>query len=152
MDSSSEASEEDSNQKSYIILMSRVHPGESNASLIMKGVIEFLISDEAYSLREQFIFKIVPMLNPDGVRYGNYRGSIFGHDLNRKWIEPDKFLSTSLYLTKNMITNISNHSNIKLVCDIHGHSNLKDFFLFGCSIREDPILNQNALKIIHGQN
>jgi murein tripeptide amidase MpaA len=43
------------------------------------------------------------MLNPDGVRYGNYRDSIFGADLNRKWIDPDVFLSTSLHLTKKMV-------------------------------------------------
>jgi hypothetical protein len=29
-----------------IILTARVHPGESNASWMMKGVIEFLVSDE----------------------------------------------------------------------------------------------------------
>lgn len=29
-----------------VILTSRVHPGESNASYIMNGVIDFLVSDE----------------------------------------------------------------------------------------------------------
>jgi cytosolic carboxypeptidase protein 2/3 len=83
--------------------MSRVHPGETNASVIAKGIIEYLVSDEANKLRDRFIFKIIPMLNPDGVRYGNYRDSLFGADLNRKWIDPDILLSTSLYLTKKMI-------------------------------------------------
>jgi hypothetical protein len=44
--------------------MSRVHPGESNASLVMKGMIEYLLSDEAFDLREYYIFKLIPMLNP----------------------------------------------------------------------------------------
>lgn len=63
-----------------IILTSRVHPGESNASYIMQGVLEFLVSEEegARELRNQFVFKIVPMLNPDGVIVGNYRCSLLG--------------------------------------------------------------------------
>lgn len=56
----------------YIVLTGRVHPGESNASWVMKGTLEFLCSSDpvARSLREAFIFKIVPMLNPDGVING----------------------------------------------------------------------------------
>ena len=68
-----------------IILSSRVHPGESNASWLMNGVIDFLVSDDEHAefLRSTFVFKIVPMLNPDGVIVGNYRCSLMGHDLNR---------------------------------------------------------------------
>lgn len=67
------------------MISSRVHPGESNASFIMEGIIDFLMSDdmEAQILRNQYVFKIVPMLNPDGVIVGNYRSSIGGYDLNR---------------------------------------------------------------------
>ena len=41
-------------------------------------------------LKEKFIFKIIPMLNPDGVTQGNSRCSISGVDLNRKWAKPSK--------------------------------------------------------------
>jgi hypothetical protein len=46
-----------------IILTSRVHPGESNASWMMDGVVEFLTSDneKAKFLRDTFVFKIIPM-------------------------------------------------------------------------------------------
>ena len=46
----------------------RVHPGETNASWMMKGVIDFLTgpSLDARLLRDNFVFKVVPMLNPDG--------------------------------------------------------------------------------------
>lgn len=65
---------------------SRVHPGETNASWMMKGVLDFLQSDsrQARALRDKFVFKIVPMLNPDGVIVGNYRCSLAGGDLNRQ--------------------------------------------------------------------
>jgi len=51
-------------------------------------MIKFMISDDpvAVKLRDTFVFKFVPMLNPDGVIVGNYRANISGLDLNRVWI------------------------------------------------------------------
>jgi murein tripeptide amidase MpaA len=51
----------------------------------MQGLIDYLIGDDenAKFLRETFVFKIVPMQNPDGVIVGNYRCSLMGTDLNR---------------------------------------------------------------------
>lgn len=58
----------------------------------MKGVIDFLISNnpEAIYLRKNYIFKIIPMKNPDGVIYGNFRCNLAGVDLNRSWSNPNK--------------------------------------------------------------
>ena len=58
--------------RSIVILTSRVHPGETNASWIMKGLLDFLVgaSSEASELRSRFLFKIVPMLNVEGVING----------------------------------------------------------------------------------
>jgi murein tripeptide amidase MpaA len=63
-----------------IILSCRIHPGESNSSFVMNGVLEFLVGDDekAEKLRNTFVFKIIPMLNPDGVIVGNYRSSLIG--------------------------------------------------------------------------
>ena len=36
-------------------------------------------SDEARRLRSRFVFKVVPMLNPDGVILGNYRTGLAGY-------------------------------------------------------------------------
>lgn len=38
---------EDIAERSAIVLTSRVHPGESNSSFIMEGLIDYLISDDA---------------------------------------------------------------------------------------------------------
>jgi len=47
---------------------------------MMQGVINFLVSedDKALYLRNTFVIKIIPMLNPDGVIVGNYRCSLMG--------------------------------------------------------------------------
>jgi murein tripeptide amidase MpaA len=87
--------------KRGVIVLARVHPGETVSSWIMQGIysiitiglIEFLVdpnSKEAEILRNNFVFKIIPMLNPDGVVNGNYRCSMAGCDLNRQWHRPSK--------------------------------------------------------------
>ena len=55
--------------------------------MVVEGIIRFLVSnsEKAIKLRDMYVFKIVPMLNPDGVIIGNYRCSLAGHDLNRQW-------------------------------------------------------------------
>jgi murein tripeptide amidase MpaA len=62
---------------------------------MMRGTILFLTdpdSVEAAILRDNFVFKIIPMLNPDGVINGNYRCSLAGCDLNRRWRNPNAVL------------------------------------------------------------
>ena len=76
---------------------------------MMKGVIDFLIGDsiEAQILRNNFVFKIVPMLNPDGVINGNYRCSLAGCDLNRRWKYPSPILHPTIYNTKRLIKQLA---------------------------------------------
>jgi murein tripeptide amidase MpaA len=56
----------------------------------MEGFLKELISntDNAKFLKDAFYFKVVPMINMDGVSKGNYRFSASGVDLNRKWKQP----------------------------------------------------------------
>ena len=72
-----------------MIIVGRVHPGETNSSWVLHGMIDFLVSREAHKLRDKLIFKIVPMINPDGVVAGNYRTSFIGKDLNRLFLPDD---------------------------------------------------------------
>ena len=116
-----------------VVLTSRIHPGESNASLIMNGVIDYLISDEekADFLRNTFVFKIIPMLNPDGVIVGNYRCSLIGADLNRQWVGPSSKQYPVLYHTKLMMKKTLESRDIFFYCDFHGHSTKRNVFMYG---------------------
>ncbi len=40
-------------------------------------------------LRQKLIFKIIPMLNPDGVIIGNTRTTLLGTDMNRQYNESE---------------------------------------------------------------
>lgn len=121
-------------KKPAIIITGRVHPGESNSSYVVEGLIEFLLSTNiiAVKLRKTFIFKIIPMLNPDGVILGNFRMNTNGKDLNRMWIDADIQTSPSIYYTKQMIYKTYNSREIYLFCDFHGHSTKNNFFLYSC--------------------
>uniref|UniRef100_A0A8I3WL69 Cytosolic carboxypeptidase 1 n=1 Tax=Callithrix jacchus TaxID=9483 RepID=A0A8I3WL69_CALJA len=123
----------------YVFLSARVHPGETNASWVMKGTLEYLMSNNptAQSLRESYIFKIVPMLNPDGVINGNHRCSLSGEDLNRQWQSPNPDLHPTIYHAKGLLQYLAAVKRLPLVyCDYHGHSRKKNVFMYGCSIKE----------------
>ncbi|XP_019115458.2 cytosolic carboxypeptidase 1 isoform X3 [Larimichthys crocea] len=122
-----------------IFLSARVHPGETNASWVMKGTLEFLMGSSllAVSLREAYIFKIIPMLNPDGVINGNHRCSLSGEDLNRQWQNPNPELHPTIYHTKSLLQYLAHIQRAPLVfCDYHGHSRKKNVFMYGCSVKE----------------
>ncbi|KAL4227460.1 Cytosolic carboxypeptidase 1 [Mactra antiquata] len=128
----------------YIFLSGRVHPGESNASWVMKGTIDFLLSRRANAakLREMYIFKIVPMLNPDGVINGNHRCSLAAEDLNRRWDNPCPKLHPTIYHTKGLLQYLQMINKTPLVyCDYHGHSRRKNIFIYGCSAGMSWIVN-----------
>ncbi|XP_043102560.1 cytosolic carboxypeptidase 1 isoform X2 [Puntigrus tetrazona] len=122
-----------------VFLSARVHPGETNSSWVMKGTLEYLMScsPQAQSLRESYIFKIIPMLNPDGVINGNHRCSLSGEDLNRQWQNPNAELHPTIYHSKSLLQYLRATGRTPLVfCDYHGHSRKKNVFMYGCSIKE----------------
>jgi len=141
-----------------VMLTARVHPGESNASWIMKGALDYLTgpSEGARLLREQFVFKVVPMLNPDGVINGNYRCSLAGVDLNRRWGEPDPQLHPTISRTKRMLRRLMAVRDVPLAVDIHGHSRAMDLFLYGCDpegaapeVRVFPLMFSKCMPVMN---
>ena len=123
--------------KKYIVLTARVHPGESNSSYIMHGLISFLTSmvPQAVDLRRKCVFKIVPMINPDGVIAGNYRTSLSGNDLNRQFLSPIPKLHPEICALRTLVGQINANSQelepVRAFIDIHGHSRKKSIFIYG---------------------
>lgn len=127
---------EDDNQKKKkaVIISARVHPGESPSSWMMKGLMDFITGDSyvAKKLRHKFIFKLVPMLNPDGVIVGNTRSSLTGRDLNRQYRTVIRETYPSIWNTKAMIRRLMEDCGVAMYCDMHAHSRKHNVFIYGC--------------------
>ncbi|KAK4467811.1 hypothetical protein MN116_008736 [Schistosoma mekongi] len=110
------------NQRPYIMLTCRVHPGESNSSWIMKGLLEKLLSTDDIKIVE--LRKI-------------HRCSISGKDLNRHWINPSPLIHPTIYHSKMLLQLLAICERSPYIfIDFHGHSRMKNIFLYGCSSNE----------------
>lgn len=71
----------------------------------MEGFLKELVSNSEHAvyLRNRYQFKIVPMLNIDGVVRGNGRFSASGMDLNRKWQQPSEQHHPEIYALKQLM-------------------------------------------------
>ncbi|WIA16325.1 hypothetical protein OEZ85_013024 [Tetradesmus obliquus] len=132
------ASATELSSREYVVITARVHPGETCASWIAQGAVDFLVSDDplAQRLRRCFVFKLVPMLNPDGVVAGNYRSSLAGVDLNRCWDKAIQQLHPTIFHARKLLEALVDAGRLALTIDIHGHSSALDAFFYGC----EPLL------------
>lgn len=84
--------------KERVWLHGRTHPAETGSSFLLEGLIDFLLSNDpdAQAARENLVFNIVPMHNPDGVVVGNYRTTPDSYNLESMWFfdELDPWLLT----------------------------------------------------------
>jgi hypothetical protein len=74
-------------KKKVIWLMFRQHAWETGSSWAGDGAMRFLLSNQerAAQIRDQVMFKIFPLADPDGVADGGVRYNRNGYDLNRNW-------------------------------------------------------------------
>ena len=73
---------------------------------MLNGVLDLLsnlISDHASALRNNFVFKVIPCLNPDGVARGYYRFDTYAQNLNRFWKDPDVSDHPTIWAAKHAI-------------------------------------------------
>lgn len=68
----------------------RTHAAETGPSFVLEGLIRTVLGDDALgrALRQQYVFKIVPMHNPDGIILGNYRTNATSINLENQWLNP----------------------------------------------------------------
>ncbi|KAK7196809.1 metallo-peptidase, Clan MC, Family M14 [Novymonas esmeraldas] len=131
--------------KQYVVLTARVHPGECPASHLMHGCIELLMSStdsRAAALRHNFVFCIVPMLNPDGVIRGHSRVDSNGTDLNRMYRDPSRKRHPAPYAVVALLRSLGNR--VALFIDMHAHANKRGSFFYGNSM-DGPNQIENLL-------
>ena len=141
--------------KQTIFLSSRVHPGETPASFVLEGIWKFLTdlkSPQTKNLLDKYVFKIVPMLNPDGVYRGYYRLDTLAQNLNRFYINPDPFKQPTIWAVKKAIQQQKEYGKICMYVDLHAHASKRGCFMFGNSLQGEEALQAMLLPKLMSLN
>lgn len=121
-------------EKKVVLLTCRVHPGETPASYSMKGTLDMLTDPSnkiGEELRRLFIFKVIPMINPDGVARGHFRTDCHLQDLNRHYDEPTTQLHSPVYAIKELINYLYQDKRLCFFCDYHSHGLPRNCYFYG---------------------
>ena len=133
--------------KKVIVFTSRVHPGESPGSHVLNGAIDLITnlkSEQGRLLRKNYVFKIIPTLNPDGVSRGYYRLDSLGQNLNRFYQEPNQKEQPTIWAAKAAITQYAKqYKNLEVYIDFHAHASKKGVFIFGNALPDNSLQADN---------
>ena len=114
--------------KKCILVIAMQHAGEDAGGYSVEGIIDYLLSDtrETRNILDNYVYYIVPMMNPDGVYHGVSRYTPKMQDMNDEWVreESDPLDSpVEVEFVKNWITGrLDSNKNIDLFIDIHCHT------------------------------
>lgn len=133
------------------VVSARVHPGEVPASHVLNGFLAFALRADdprARALRETFVLKLIPCLNPDGVFHGHYRLDTRGVNLNRCYSDPDPVLHPAIHATRALLSQLHSRGVLALHVDMHGHATKRGCFLFGNYL---PDARQQAEAVLYAK-
>ena len=125
--------------KHIIFITARVHPGETPGTLTFNGILKTLINGDApinKLLLDNFIFKLIPIINVDGVSNGYFRLNTEGYNLNRCYLGPSQKLNPENFAITKLFYYYSSNYKIRYYFDLHADMNTRGVYTFG-----------NALKI-----
>ena len=137
-------------RKRVVLLSARVHPGETPATHVIDGAIHFLLRSNdprALALRARYIFKIIAILNPDGVCHGHYRADTRGVNLNRMYVAGivNRDLHPSVAAYMSLVRKLQADGDLALVVDMHAHAGRRGCFFYGTRLDNEADRVESAL-------
>jgi cytosolic carboxypeptidase protein 5 len=132
-------------KKPVVFISARVHPGETPASFVLDGIFNVLLSDDprGLALRNNFVFKIIPVINPDGVYRGNFRVDQQGLNLNRCYALPDLSTQPTVFAIRKYFECLS--PKVRYYFDLHAHASKRCCFLFGNNLEMEKQVEAHLL-------
>lgn len=127
-------------------VIGRQHPGETQASYWMEGLMERLLDTAdpvARAVLDKATVYVVPNMNPDGSRRGNLRVNAAGANLNREWAEPTMEKSPEVFLVRDRM----NETGVDFCIDVHGDEGLPYVFIAGSDGIPSLTEKQSALRL-----
>ena len=110
-------------KKEHVLFLGRQHPPELTGSIAMLSFLETVFADTALArqFRDRFHITAIPLMNPDGVKNGNWRHNTNGVDLNRDW---GPFTQPETQAVKRIADAIANDKDgeLRLMLDFHSTS------------------------------
>jgi len=126
-----------------LLVVGRQHPPENTGTQALTGFVEALAADtpQARAFRGKVRVLVVPLLNPDGVVEGHWRGNANGVDINRDWgpfAQPETRALRDLLDARGIGTG-------RVAFAIDFHSTFRDVFY---TVTEDP--SRAPGGVLHG--
>ena len=126
--------------KKIIYIIGRQHAAETSSSHMLKGMIDFLISDDpdAETMRNNFVWYIVPIVNPDGVYLGRSRGTADLRNANRDWLNDE---TQEITIIRSHINSIDSAYGIDFFIDWHSQMDDDSWYNYVYSPPENTFFN-----------
>ena len=129
-----------------IFITARVHPGETPGTLTFNGILKLLIDNNnpmSKILLDNFIFKLIPIINVDGVSNGYFRLNTEGYNLNRCYLGPSPRITPENYAIAKLFYFYSSYYKVRYYFDLHADMNTRGVYTFGNALKkfEDHVEN-----------
>ena len=95
----------------------------------MTFFFSYIYIPRAEALRQNFVVKMIPMLNPDGVAHGHYRTDTRGVNLNRMYLNPDQQLHPSVFGARSVV--LHHHKRRVVEEEVKVECRMKEVALMG---------------------
>lgn len=124
--------------KKTVLTMALQHPGEDAGGYFTEGMIRQLLSEDAAAdtLLSKYIFKFIPVMNPDGLVNGTTRYNMNMEDLNSEWDDHSEDTQNApvepeVLCVQNWIRDwYADGNKIDLFTDLHCHGQKEQYMLF----------------------
>ena len=120
--------------KPVIFISARVHPGETPGAYVMNGILKMLtdgMNPLTRILLTHFVFKIIPIINVDGVANGHFRLDTTGLNLNRCYLSPDIKTDPEIFAIKKLFLYYNTDYKVRYYFDLHADMNVEGVYTFG---------------------